>query len=115
MNRLNRLTALALLALAARGASGADLTADEIVSRANRAFYYAGKDGRSDVVMTIHDAQGGTRSRGCSRFSRRSIRSLFSAGPRCSRGSDYCCCRCSDSCPRNPRLTQPKQPAWALS
>lgn len=41
----------------------APLTADEIMARANQAFYYAGKDGRSDVEMTIRDAQGGSRSR----------------------------------------------------
>jgi len=39
------------------------LPADEIMSRANQAFYYAGEDGRSDVTMTITDAQGGQRTR----------------------------------------------------
>lgn len=38
-------------------------TADEIVDKANQAAYYAGEDGRADVTMTIHDAQGGTRTR----------------------------------------------------
>jgi len=37
--------------------------ADAIMRRANEAFYYAGQDGRSDVEMTIRDAQGGTRTR----------------------------------------------------
>ena len=32
--------------------------ADEIVSRANEAAYYAGKDGRSEVRMIIRDSQG---------------------------------------------------------
>ncbi len=32
--------------------------ADDIVSRANLASYYAGNDGRSEVRMTIRDAQG---------------------------------------------------------
>ncbi len=39
------------------------MTADQIMEKANQAFYYAGDDGRSDVEMTIRDAQGGTRSR----------------------------------------------------
>jgi len=36
---------------------------DEIVANANQASYYAGKDGRAAVTMTIHDAAGGTRER----------------------------------------------------
>lgn len=43
--------------------SAAELSADEIIAKANQAAYYAGKDGRSDVQMTISDAQGGTRQR----------------------------------------------------
>lgn len=39
------------------------LTADEIVRKANEASYYAGKDGRADVTMTITDKSGGTRER----------------------------------------------------
>ena len=35
----------------------------EIVENANRAAYYAGTDGRAEVVMTITDAKGGTRTR----------------------------------------------------
>lgn len=35
----------------------------EIVELANKASYYAGNDGRSDVTMTITDAQGRTRTR----------------------------------------------------
>ncbi|PNU20461.1 outer membrane lipoprotein-sorting protein [Geothermobacter hydrogeniphilus] len=38
-------------------------SADEIVARANKAAYYAGKDGQADVKMTIYDAHGGTRQR----------------------------------------------------
>jgi outer membrane lipoprotein-sorting protein len=34
---------------------------DEIVRKANDASYYAGKDGRADVKMTIADGKGGTR------------------------------------------------------
>lgn len=39
------------------------LTADEIVNRANLVSYYAGKDGRAQVKMTITDARGRTRDR----------------------------------------------------
>lgn len=38
-------------------------TADEIVAKANLAAYYAGKDGRADVTMTITAPNGQTRSR----------------------------------------------------
>ncbi|MFC1498023.1 outer membrane lipoprotein-sorting protein [Verrucomicrobiota bacterium] len=40
-----------------------ELSVDEIISKANEASYYAGKDGRSDVKMTISDGKGGTRVR----------------------------------------------------
>lgn len=42
---------------------GQELTADEIVGKANLASYYAGKDGLSDVKMTITDSRGRTRNR----------------------------------------------------
>ena len=38
-------------------------TVDEIVERANQAAYYAGDDGRSEVTMTITDAQERKRTR----------------------------------------------------
>ncbi len=38
-------------------------TVDEIIDRANLAAYYAGDDGRAEVIMTITDAQGRTRKR----------------------------------------------------
>jgi len=38
-------------------------TVDEIIHRANLAAYYAGDDGRAEVVMTITDAQGRVRKR----------------------------------------------------
>jgi hypothetical protein len=47
----------------ATGALAADLTAQQIVDRANQASYYAGKDGRANVQMTITDKNGGTRNR----------------------------------------------------
>jgi hypothetical protein len=37
--------------------------ADEIVSQANIASYYAGEDGRSEVRMIIRDAQGREQQR----------------------------------------------------
>lgn len=58
--------ALAIAAALSAGglhAQDAALTADMIMAKANQAFYYAGKDGRSDVEMTIRDSQGGARSR----------------------------------------------------
>ncbi|MFW5803420.1 MAG: outer membrane lipoprotein-sorting protein [Verrucomicrobiota bacterium] len=45
------------------GGGESELTADQIVDKAMVANYYAGKDGRSNVSMTIHDKQGRTRSR----------------------------------------------------
>lgn len=42
---------------------GQELTADEIVAKANMASYYAGDNGKSDVVMTITDSQGRERKR----------------------------------------------------
>lgn len=53
----------ALLALCAPLNGQDALTADTIVAKAEQAAYYAGKDGRADVTMTISDAKGGTRSR----------------------------------------------------
>lgn len=38
-------------------------SAEEIISRANSAAYYAGEDGRARVTMTITDKSGGTRER----------------------------------------------------
>lgn len=50
--------ALALLAMATLAGAQNLTDADEIVARANLASYYAGADGRSEVRMIIHDAQG---------------------------------------------------------
>lgn len=68
---LPSLAAAALLAAAAPLAAQennadkpqGDLSADDIVVKAMIANYYAGKDGRSNVGMTIHDKQGRTRKR----------------------------------------------------
>ncbi|AKJ63584.1 outer membrane lipoprotein-sorting protein [Kiritimatiella glycovorans] len=47
----------------AAAAAAADLSADEIVERAQRANYYQGDDGRARVSMTIVDKQGRERLR----------------------------------------------------
>jgi outer membrane lipoprotein-sorting protein len=39
------------------------IPADEIIKKANQASYYAGKDGRANVTMTITDGSGGERKR----------------------------------------------------
>ena len=59
MNKRN----LALLLLFAPALFAADLDVTEIIHRAERAAYYAGKDGIADVNMVIHDASGSTRER----------------------------------------------------
>lgn len=43
-----------LLAVSLQAAEA--LTVDEIIDRANLAAYYAGDDGRAEVMMTITDA-----------------------------------------------------------
>jgi outer membrane lipoprotein-sorting protein len=63
MKRMTCLTAMVVATLAAAVWAEETLTADAIMAKANQAFYYAGADGRSDVLMSIHDAQGGTRTR----------------------------------------------------
>ena len=45
------------------GKTFAGETVDEIIVKANNAAYYAGRDGRSNVKMTITDAQGRNRVR----------------------------------------------------
>ena len=55
--------ALIVTMLAATNLTAAELTADEVVEKANQASYYVGKDGRASVEMTISDAQGGSRQR----------------------------------------------------
>ena len=56
--------ALAASAIAAAPAGGAkELTAMEVVTRANRVAYYQGADGRAQVKMTVTDAQNRTRTR----------------------------------------------------
>ena len=61
------MTGLTALSATAQDAAPASPTAtptvDEIVERTNRASYYAGKDGRAKVSMTITDRQGRERTR----------------------------------------------------
>ena len=56
---------IAILALMAAGLQlhAEELSADEIVSKANDASYYAGKDGSAHVKMEIKDSSGSTRTR----------------------------------------------------
>jgi hypothetical protein len=51
-----------LLAASSVGAY-AELSADEIVNKANEAAYYAGADGRAEVEMKIIDKSGSSRTR----------------------------------------------------
>ncbi len=55
------LTALAAAALTSTAT--AELSVDEIVTKANEAAYYAGDDGRAQVEMIITDKSGTTRTR----------------------------------------------------
>lgn len=61
--RFRWLPALLLTCLLAAPAPAQALSVEEIVERANLASYYAGEDGRSEVRMTITDAQGRERER----------------------------------------------------
>jgi hypothetical protein len=56
-------TATVLVSLGSRAPAQDALMADQIVEKANQASYYAGKDGRAKVKMTIKDGKGGTRER----------------------------------------------------
>jgi len=60
---LRTLLLAALLACLLAGPALAQPTAAEIVGKANLAAYYAGKDGRAQVKMTITDSQGRSRQR----------------------------------------------------
>jgi outer membrane lipoprotein-sorting protein len=63
MKNLKMLILIIAVLFVAGNVSAAELTADEIVEKANQASYYAGKDGRAAVEMTITDDKGGTRER----------------------------------------------------
>lgn len=64
MNKLRLLNLVVITILFFSGVSlAAEMSADEIVEKANLASYYAGKDGRATVQMTITDTKGGTRER----------------------------------------------------
>lgn len=54
---------ITVLCLSTASVSAQELKVDEIVGKANDAAYYAGKDGRADVKMTIDDGKGGLRVR----------------------------------------------------
>jgi hypothetical protein len=53
----------ALTAVALTAGVYAELSADEIVEKANQAAYYAGNDGRAEVEMKIIDKSGSERKR----------------------------------------------------
>ncbi len=78
---------LALFALAApmpaMAKPDANLTAQQIVQRANYSSYYSGKDGRSKVKMTITDSQGRERRRELTILRLNSV-----VGPEAGKGSD---------------------------
>lgn len=56
-------TMFGLFILGANNVFGQQFSVDEIIDRANRASYYAGKDGQADVKMTITAKDGITRVR----------------------------------------------------
>jgi len=60
---MKSLRCLTLLLLVPFARAEEALSADAIILKAEQAAYYAGKDGRADVNMTITDASGGSRSR----------------------------------------------------
>ncbi len=63
MNSRRILRMTATMAVLVGGAALANPTVEEIVTKANTAAYYAGKDGRAEVNMSIADGKGGTRVR----------------------------------------------------
>ncbi|MFH1189511.1 MAG: outer membrane lipoprotein-sorting protein [Candidatus Omnitrophota bacterium] len=63
MRRRILYTLCAAAALVAAPAARAEMTADEIVKKANSAAYYEGKDGKANAKMVITDSQGRTRER----------------------------------------------------
>ena len=64
MKEFARALGVSVAMLLAVGAGrAAELSAAEIVKKANDVAYYAGKDGRAHVKMTIRDAKGGARVR----------------------------------------------------
>jgi outer membrane lipoprotein-sorting protein len=63
MNKTFSFLPLATIFLSAATCAFAAPNVDEIVDKANNASYYAGKDGKALVSMTITDSQGRTRNR----------------------------------------------------
>ncbi len=62
-NRIIPILAAMVLLFASSSLVAAEMSVDEIVSKANLASYYAGDDGKSVVNMTIKDSQGRERKR----------------------------------------------------
>ena len=63
MKRLFGLFLVSVLMLSAISAQAEELTVDQIIDRANIASYYAGENGKTDVVMKIVDSRGRERIR----------------------------------------------------
>lgn len=63
LRRLVGVVAIASFALFALPDLRAEMTAEEVVVKANDASYYVARDGRADIKMTISDTKGGTRVR----------------------------------------------------
>jgi hypothetical protein len=65
MKRSFLITALLLITVLSVAVQSAEEIPDvnEIVDRANKVAYYAGIDGKANVLMTITDAQGRVRTR----------------------------------------------------
>ena len=60
---MKKIVALFGMLFFASNTLAAELTVDEVVSKANNRSYYQGKDGSAKANMTITDAQGRTRQR----------------------------------------------------
>ena len=52
---MRQLVTIAILIATLSGARAGELTADQIIEKANLAAYYSGKDGKAKVKMTIVD------------------------------------------------------------
>ncbi len=60
---MKKIMSFFILLIAVATTHAQEINVDQIVEKANRVSYYAGKDGLADVKMTITDAQGRVRNR----------------------------------------------------
>jgi len=63
MKRLTPVIMTGVVVMTGAVALAEDMSADEIVGKANDVAYYSGRDGRARVKMTITDAKGNARER----------------------------------------------------